>query len=209
MSYLNSPQVSASEKSAYAVREEFEQLFAKHRTDLLRLSLQLTADARKADTCLNLAMKDCLCASGIARDHLRVWARRTVINHAIRLAWGITNDSLCKPDFEFHLQPSGRAVEKLQESTAILGLPVLDRLAFVICVLERHSILDCALLLRQKVQIVQQAIVRAGEQLLKSEKEQFVSDGSNPSDADIPGAVTHRGNSFEYSCGSMLEHDRC
>jgi DNA-directed RNA polymerase specialized sigma24 family protein len=53
----------------------------------------------------------------------------------------------------------------LRESRAVLELPEFDRLVFVICVLERLSILDCALLLRKSPKDVNNAIVRATNQI--------------------------------------------
>lgn len=202
MSHLNSPHVSASEKNIHAAREDFEQIFVTYSTELLRLSLQLTADARKAEHCLRLAMSECLSWRSIVRDRTQAWARRMVLRHAIRLTWGITNDILCKRDFEFPLQPSRCGLEALRESTAILELPVLDRLAFVICVLERYSILDCALLLRQTPQVVQTAIVRATKQLLAEEPR--VRDSATRSESHIP---TPTENFFECTCGTLLDHD--
>ncbi len=205
MSHLDSPRVNASEKSAYAVREDFEQVFAKQGTELLRLSLQLTADVRKAETCLTRALGDCSFTTNIFKDRVQGWARRVVIRHAIRVTWRTTNDILCKRDFEFHLQPSRYSSDALRESIAILGLPVLDRLAFVICVLERYSILDCALLLKQTPQGVREAILRAIQQLT-NEKSPLVSDGPKQT-GGMSGVIPHVGNLFECSCGSILDHD--
>ena len=42
---------------------------------LLRLSLQLTADAENAETCIILAMRDCFFRSSISRDRVQAWAR--------------------------------------------------------------------------------------------------------------------------------------
>ena len=93
-----------------------------------------------------------------------------VIRNAIRLVWGTLNDILGESGLEFHLQPSDLPLEALRESLVILTLPDLDRLAFVICVLERYSILDCALLLRKAPQEVHDAIVRATNHVVSIEE---------------------------------------
>ncbi|MGC2613897.1 MAG: hypothetical protein WA354_07710 [Terracidiphilus sp.] len=162
--------VNTNEKGLYATPEDFEQLFAKQNTDLSRLSLQLTANAEKAECCFILAVRDCFFRSRVSKDRVHTWARRMVIRNAIRLVWGTSNDILGESGFEFHLQPSDLPLEALRESLVILTLPDLDRLAFVICVLERYSILDCALLLRKAPQEVHDAIVRATNHVVSIEE---------------------------------------
>lgn len=206
MSYLHSARVSARENDAYATREDFEQLFVEQRTELLRYSLQLTGDAQKAEGCLNRAMRDCASESGVIKERVQYWARRVIMRHAIRVTWGTANDILCNPSFEFHLQPSRYSTEALRESVAIFGLPVLERLTFVICVLERYSIIDCALLLRQTPQGVRQAILRAIE-LLPIEERPLVKNGFKQAGGTIAGVIPHEGSLFAISCGSILDHD--
>ncbi len=97
---------------------------------------------------------------------VRIWARRMVIRNAVRLIWGTPHDIGDDSALEFQLQARDYPLEKLRESVAILTLPDLDRLCFVICVLERYSILDCALLLRKTPQEVHAAILRATDQVV-------------------------------------------
>ena len=148
MPQIKSHRVSINEKNLYATAKDFEQLFAKETTDLLRLSLHLTADAEKAESCLILAMRDCFFRSSVSKDRVGIWARRMVIRNAVRLIWETPHDIVDDSALEFQLQPSDYPLEELRESVAILTLTDLDRMAFVICVLQRYSILDCDLLLR-------------------------------------------------------------
>ena len=173
MVQLKSHPGGTCENGLRATAEDFEQLFATENTDLLCLALQLTADAETAQSCVILAMRDCLFRSTVPRDRMHTWARRRVILNAIRLVWGTANDILGEPGFEFHLQPRLISAEAPQESVAILSLPPLDRLAFVICVLERYSILDCALVLKKTPQEVYEAAVRAGNQLLPLQEQRW------------------------------------
>ena len=151
----------SNETRSYATDEDFQQLFATEIADFFRLSMQLTADAQKAERCLILAMRDCFGRNTIARGFAQVWARRMVIRGAIRIVLGIDNDHVSDERSEFHLQPTAYRIEELRESIAVLDLPDFDRIAFVICVLERLSVLDCALLLRTSPKDVNGAIVRA------------------------------------------------
>ena len=201
---LNNHRVSTNQKASCATPEDFEQLFAKQNTDLLRLSLHLTADAEKAESCLILANRDCSFRNRVSKDSVHTWARRMVIGNAIRLVWGGPNDIVGESGFEFHLQPSNFPIECLRESVAILTLPDLDRLAFVICILERYSILDCALLLRKAPQQVYEAIVRAIRQVLLLE-ERRGHEGAAMSPANKYPAFGGQGYKLDDSCGSILD----
>ena len=163
MSVLHVPsnRGNCRETRSFTTNDDFQQLFSKEITDLFRLSLQLTANAEKAERCVIDAMKDCSGRTTIARGFARVWARRMVIQHAIRLVLDIENDNALDIGCEIHLQPSENRIRELQESVAILELPDFDRLAFVTCVLERLSILDCALLMRKSPKDVCDAVERA------------------------------------------------
>ena len=163
--HLTSHRRNSNEARSYATDVDFQELFTSEMSDFFRLSLQLTADAGKAERCFTLAMKNCFGTKTIIKDFARIWARRMVIRNAIHLVLGIENDIASHPGSEFTLQPSQCREEELRECVAILQLPEFDRLVFVICVLERLSILDCALLLRKSPKDVQGAIMRATNQI--------------------------------------------
>lgn len=203
MLQLTSYRAHPDEKHLGATAEDFEQLFARQNTELLMLSLHLTTDAEKAETCLILAMRDCVFGSCVSKDRLHTWARRMVMRNAIRLVCGAPNDVLGESGIEFYLQPNDFQNDALRESLAIFTLPDLDRLAFVICVLERYSILDCALLLRKAPQEVYDAIVRAIAQMLAFEQRRDLD-----ANARFPriqsAAFWPEGSQLEDSCGSIL-----
>ena len=154
---------------SYATDDDFEQLFLTDITEFFRLSLQLTADAAKAERCLIHAMRDCFGRCTISRNFTRVWARRMVIRNAIQLVLGSENEVGGDGKSEFHLQPSEFRIEQLRESAEILDLPDLDRMVFVICGLERLSVLDCALLLKRSPKDVCEAIARAANRVAFAE----------------------------------------
>ena len=164
---------NSNESRPYATDEDFRLLFETEITDFFRLSLLLTADAEKAERCLILAVRECLGRSAIARNFLRIWARRMVIKNAIRLVLAIDNEDACDTRCDFDLQPNKYRIEQLRESIGVLELPDFDRLALVSCVFERLSILDCALLLRRSPKDVNEAIVRAMNQVTCLECQDF------------------------------------
>jgi hypothetical protein len=167
---LHNHRLSSSEQDLFATFEDFGQLFAKEMTKLFCLAMDLTADADRAETCLILAMRDCFRQTSLAKHRVHTWARRMVIRNAMRLVLGIENEILCDTGLDFPLQPSEYPIDALRGSVAIRNLPDLDRLAFVIRVVERYSILDCALLVRKAPQEVHDAIVRATSQVVPIEE---------------------------------------
>ena len=192
MLYLNHSGADANSDSVYARRKDFDRIFAEQYTDLIRLSLQLTADAEKAETCLMLAMKACFCRSSVLKAGAQAWVRRMVIRNAICMLWGRPTYILDDPGIEFHLQPMQFAAETLRESPDVLMLPMFERVALVICVLERYSQLDCALWLRKTPQQVHEAIVRATERVFSAERGES-DDGLTSSD-DAAVATGNGGN---------------
>jgi hypothetical protein len=171
---FHSDQFRLVEKDAYATADDFQSLFAREMTNLFRLSLHLTADAEKAETCLIIAMRECFADNSVSKGWALIWARRAVVRNAIRLVLGtenaIPNEVCGEAGSDFHLQPSTFQLEVLRESHEIFSLRDFDRLVFVICVLERFSILDCALLMRRSPKDVDDARVRAIIQVVSAEE---------------------------------------
>ena len=92
----------------------------------------------------------------------------------------------------------------LADSVAILGLPDFDRLAFVICVLERYSILDCALLLKRSPKEVNDARVRAINQVVSAE-ERNRHESATTFPTSPYGSCSNGIGEFDGSCGSLLD----
>ena len=197
--------IESIERDAYATKDDFQRLFASEMADLFRLSLHLTADVEKAESCLILAMRECLANSSVSKEWALSWARRTLIRNAIRLVLGIENetpcDVSCKAGPDFHLQPSKYRIEALQDSFAILELPDFDRLVFAICVLQRYSILDCALLLKRSPKEVNDARVRAINQVISAE-ERYRRDSTTTGSYR---ACSNGIGDLDDSCGSLLD----
>ncbi len=201
----HSNQFKFSEESTYATADDFQQLFVREMTDLFRLSLQLTVDAEKAESSLILAMRECFANSTVAKGWALSWARRTVVRNAIRLVLAkenaMPNDIYREAGSDFHLQPSEYRAEALQDSLAILELPDFDRLVFVICVLERYSILDCALLLTRSPKDVNEARARAINQVVSAEERNH----HESTTTGLNGACGKQIGELDDSCGSLFD----
>jgi hypothetical protein len=92
-----------------------------------------------------------------------------VIRNAISLVMGPggqsfvdTNDNADNGLIDFSLDDSLGAIA---ESESVLHLPEFDRFVFVICILERYSMHDCALLLGRPPRDINEARQRAGNQV--------------------------------------------
>jgi len=131
-----------------------------------------------------------------------------VIRNAIRLVMEARNAKpidVCNESApDFHLQPCEYQINALRESLAILALPDFDRLAFVICVIEQYSILDCALLLKRSPKDVNNARVRALRQVVFAE-ERNRRESTATSPAGLNGGCGNGTGEIEGPCGSLID----
>ena len=161
MSGFRWPGKRGSNTNEYATRQEFVSLFECERLTLRRLALLLTANAEAAEHCLVRALGECMANYSVSREWALVWARRVVIRNAINVVMdaeeqsfkGMYGDAVGDSTAFSEDRSLGRAAT----SKAILALPDLDRFVFVICVLERFSIHDCALLLGRSPRDIDEA----------------------------------------------------
>jgi DNA-directed RNA polymerase specialized sigma24 family protein len=135
----------------YASKEEFVSVFTAERTALERLAFLLTANYEGANRCLDLTLRECVASSSVFKGWVLTWICRVVIRNAIELVKGSGGqpfiDTISDAEGELIVPSDEDSLDPIANSSAILHLPELDRLVFVICVLERYSIQDCALLL--------------------------------------------------------------
>lgn len=144
-------------------------MFAERLDDLYHLSLLLTGDPEKAEQCFVASLEDCVKANGVFKDWARFWAKRTVIQIAIR-------ESKPRPSvassFSISVATPMRDLPRDGgmhfELAAMLALEDFERFVFVISVLERYSKHDCALLLGCTRGQIKQARSRAFAQLMDS-----------------------------------------
>jgi hypothetical protein len=150
-------------------KEEIASVFECERVSLQRLAMLLTADSEAARLCLIRTFRECIASSSVSKEWILSWTRRVVIRNAISLVMGPrdesfvdTNDDADKGSIAFIEDDSPGATV---ESESILDLPAFDRLVFVICVLERYSMYDCALLLGSSPRDINEARERVGNQV--------------------------------------------
>jgi DNA-directed RNA polymerase specialized sigma24 family protein len=114
-------------------------------------------------------IEDCVKENRVCREWARSWAKRIIVENAIR-------ELKPRPSFRSS-SPVVTVFSQGEESSdsnrdfdvnAVLGLGVFERFVFVMSVLERYSHHECALLLGCSVWEIRQSRLHALEQLAGS-----------------------------------------
>lgn len=131
----------------YATAADFKQIFCEDVNSLYLLSLLLTGDPEKAEQRFVEGIGESTKENRVFKEWARSWARRTIIQSAIRLI-GPRERSVTA----IRTADVARVMEKVPmvlhpEVFAILELAPFERFVFVISVLERYSDNDCSILL--------------------------------------------------------------
>src|SRR6201984_1815127 len=77
-------QVREHEGSPYASHEDFHTIFNEDLRELYQLSFLLTRDPAKAERCLVSGLEDCVSGNRVFREWARSWAKRRIVQNAIR-----------------------------------------------------------------------------------------------------------------------------
>jgi len=128
----------------YASSGDFYRIFNREKDSLYRLSFLLTADREKANRCLVSGLEDSAKGNPVFRKWARSWARRTIIQNAVRLINPRPVEEFTSANFNSTGETP--AVEAA-ELAAILDLRPFERFVFVMSVLEDYSEHECAILL--------------------------------------------------------------
>ena len=139
----------ATERSrGYTTGAEFYRVFAENMDSMHLLSFLLTADQTKAEECFVSGLEDCVEGTHVFRDWAHSWARRTIVQNAIRMLTPRKNHSAIAGVPSDPLSSSFvRTTDADYPIGSILRLEDFERFVFVICVLERYSDRDCSVLL--------------------------------------------------------------
>jgi DNA-directed RNA polymerase specialized sigma24 family protein len=170
--------VQDSQQSAYARRSDFCRIFERDMNQLYLLSFLLTGDDAGAEQCFVGGLHIAQEGNQVFREWAESWARRAIIQNAIRLI---------RPRKPADNEPSmfdssnGNSIAKPAEIAGIVELSAFERFVFVMSVLERYSDQECSLLLGSTRGDVTAARTRALEQLGKSAdlRGKLMSIGSN------------------------------
>ena len=154
-------------RGAYATTADFKRIFSEDVNSLYLLSLLLTGTPDKAEKCFVEGIGESAKGNYIFKEWARSWARRTIIQSAIRLIAPMK-----------YVQTGSRSLDVARgmdripailhvEVRAILELAPLERFVFIMSVLERYSDGDCSILLGCSRRDVTTVRTRAMRQLAK------------------------------------------
>jgi hypothetical protein len=185
------PPISTETSQAYATRIEFCRVFAENMDSMHLLSFLLTADQTKAEECFVSGLEDCVEGTYVFRDWAQSWARRTIIQNAIRMLAPRKNHSTVADVPSDAVSCSfGRTRDTDYAIARILRLEHFERFVFVMSVLERYSDQDCSVLLGCSRQDVGETRMRALLHVAESDRLRTVAPsgcGSNdPEEAQTP-----------------------
>jgi len=159
-----------TEKSQlYATSTEFCSVFNENMDNMHLLSFLLTADLTMAEECFVSGLEDCVKGSHVFRNWARSWARRTIIQNAVRLlAPRASRSAVTAAPSETVNRRFGRTPQAAAAIASILGLEDFERLVFVMSVLEQYSDQDCSVLLGCSRLDVREARTRALQHIAES-----------------------------------------
>jgi DNA-directed RNA polymerase specialized sigma24 family protein len=146
----------------YASSGDFRRIFHVERDGLYRLSFLLTADREKAQQCFVSGLEDSAKENSVFKDWARSWARRAIIQCAVR----VINPRPTKGNAPSGFNRSDKTLAgEPAEIPAVLELSPFERFVFVMSVLEHYSEHECSLLLGCSRRDVMAARIRALQQL--------------------------------------------
>jgi DNA-directed RNA polymerase specialized sigma24 family protein len=128
----------------YASSDDFRGIFQEEKDSLYQLSFLLTADHEKSEQCFVSGLEDSVNGNPVFKDWARSWARRTIIQNAIRAISPRPTEQNDSSSFD---SDGATSVVELAETAAVVKLEPFERFVYVMSVLEHYSDLDCSLLL--------------------------------------------------------------
>ena len=134
--------------------------FAEEMDSLYWLAFLLTADNNMAERCFVGGLGECVDQTHVSAERARSWARRAIIEDAIRIIRPVPENSASECFVEAK-SPTNVGVRN--PFAFIVSLRAFERFVFVMSILEGHSDEDCQSLLR----CTRQELVMARKSSLK------------------------------------------
>lgn len=156
-------------KNEYATVDDFRHIFTEDMNELYQLAFLLTADPQKAEKCFVAGVEDAVKDNHVFKDWARTWAKRTIIQNAIReLRPRPTLHESARFQTALYTADLPARDVKHFELSAVLALQDFDRFVFVMSCLAQYSEYSCALLLGCSTRAIQEGRDRALAQLAKA-----------------------------------------
>jgi len=172
---------------AYATATDFQQIFTDHVDSLYLLSLLLTGNHEKAEECFVAGIGESTKGNHVFKEWAHSWARRTIIQSAIRVIAPSRKRSATATLNPFDAAAMDKVPLVLHsEVRAILELAPFERFVFVMSVLERYSDHDCSILLGCPRRDITTTRARAMQQLVRLLAPQQKSPADTGSTNSVP-----------------------
>jgi hypothetical protein len=158
------------EADLYATHEDFHAIFSEDLKQLYQLSFLLTRDTAKAERCLVVGLEECVKGNPVFREWARSWAKRVIIQNAIRETKPRpihSNSRLSDASFS-DIDELWSARDGHFALEAVLNLEDFERFVFTMSILEHYSDHDRALLLACSVREILEARAHALRELMES-----------------------------------------
>src|ERR1700746_855821 len=163
---------SAMRRNGYATCKDFLRVFDEDMRGLYQLSFLLTADHQKGEKCFVAGMEDCAKENRVFREWARSWAKRVIVQNAIRELQPRPSHSGSFEQFPTAFSHKKDPIDRFHLD-AVVGLADFERFVFVLCVLERYRKYECALLLGCSASEVREARTQAIQKLAKFQPNVF------------------------------------
>jgi hypothetical protein len=162
-------QICGNGEKRHTTCEEFLKIIDEDMNGLYQLSFLLTGDHQKGERCFAAGIEDCVKENRVFREWARAWAKRVIVENAIRELHPQRSHSnsseILRAVFSHNHQSSGPIGHFAVD--AVLALADFERFVFVLCVLEGYRDRECALLLGCSASEVRDARTRAIEELAR------------------------------------------
>jgi DNA-directed RNA polymerase specialized sigma24 family protein len=159
--------ISESAENQYATDEDFLRIFDEDLNPLYQLSLLLTGDHEKGETCFVAGIERCANENRVFRQWARAWTKRVIVESAIREVQPRLSSNSSSLRSVFSQNQESSSPSRHFDADAVLRLADFERFVFVLRLLERYRESECALLLGCSASQVRKACTR-GIQALAS-----------------------------------------
>jgi DNA-directed RNA polymerase specialized sigma24 family protein len=170
MTEWNHIEAREHEPDLHASHEDFHTIFNEDLKEFYQLSFLLTRDPAKAERCLVGGLEDCVTGNRVFREWARSWAKRAIIQNAIRELKprpSQSNSSLSEAIL-YDVNQLSKDPDRHFEIDALLKLTDFERFVSVMSFLEHYSEHDCALLIGCSAKEIREGRVRALKKLAGS-----------------------------------------
>jgi hypothetical protein len=163
---VNMPEAKhITQPTPYASKADFCRIFYEDMNGLYLLSFLLTGDREKAEQCFVSGLGNSVEGNAVFKEWAHSWARRTIIQIAIRVIrpWPMTGSS--GPSFA-SVDGNDTTLSRDQVAfAAVVDLEPFERFVYVMSVLEHYSDQECSVLLGCAQRDVLAARTRALQQI--------------------------------------------